>query len=247
MGINVLISAGGTAEAIDRVRFITNFGTGKLGCLVAERLSEYDCVDRIFHVHSRGAYRPVSDKVTDIQIESAEDLAEIAEKLATTEKIDAVVHSMAVSDYRVRSVTTMGSVFELAKSAENEEALTDALTKIDARKEYTKIPSSLGAPVLILEKTPKTLPMFRELLPQALIIGFKLLDTVSEEHLIDVAYELLKKNRCDYVLANDYATVSAGVHKGYLLDAERQYASYVGKEDIAAAIAKVIAEGRISR
>ena len=244
MGINVLITAGGTAEPIDRVRFITNFGTGKLGCLVAERLSEYDNVDTIFHVHSRGAYRPVSDKVVDVQIGSAEDLAEMAEKLAKTEKIDAVVHSMAVSDYRVRSVTTMGTVFEVAQEAADEEHLTESLTELDARKIYTKVPSNLGAPVLVLERTPKIIPMFRELLPEAVIMGFKLLDSVSEEHLIDVSYELLKKNRCDYVLANDYATVSAGVHKGYLLDAERNYASYVCKEDIAVAIARVIAEGR---
>lgn len=244
MGINVLITAGGTAEPIDHIRFITNFGTGRLGCLAAERLGEYPNIDKIFHVHSRGAYRPVSGKVVDIQVGSAEELAELAEKLAKTEKIDAVVHSMAVSDYRVRSVSTMDTVYRLAQDAADSESLCEALTDADARRSYSKIPSDLGAPVLILERTPKIISMLRELLPGAVIIGFKLLDSVSEEHLIDVAYELLKKNRCDYVLANDYATVSSGVHKGYLLDSGRNYSSYVGKEEIAAAIARLIAEGK---
>ena len=83
----------------------------------------------------------------------------------------------------------------------------------------------------------------RALAPEALIIGFKLLDGVSHERLISVGRELLKNNDCDYVLANDYQTVAAENHTGYLIDSLGNETEYVGKEAIAKGIVEVITGG----
>ena len=70
------------------------------------------------------------------------------------------------------------------------------------------------------------------------------MDGVSHEDLIDTAYRLLQKNGCDYVLANDYRTVEAGKHQGFLIDSDRNEISCDGKAEIAKAIAETVSGGK---
>jgi phosphopantothenate-cysteine ligase len=78
--------------------------------------------------------------------------------------------------------------------------------------------------------------------PNALIIGFKLLSNVPNETLIEVGYNLLLKNQCNFILANDYSTVAIGAHEGFLIDSNRNVLSYVGKENIAKGIVRTVFE-----
>lgn len=235
---NVLITAGGTIEAIDRVRSITNTGTGKLGSFIAERLSSYEEINKIFYVHAKNSYVPKSDKAVLIDIKGSVELENTVKKLCTEEEIDAVIHSMAVSDYRVRSVMNINSAENLSKE--------ELLKKFDSEnilRNCSKMSSKIENPIILLEQTPKILPMFRKLLPEALIIGFKLLDNVSHRELIDTAYKLLIENGCDYVLANDYISVEANRHEGFLVDKERNEQCRIGKQKIADMIAETIING----
>ena len=102
MGKNILITAGGTSEPIDRVRSITNTGTGKLGSLIAKQFSHYDETDNIFYVHCRNSVIPDCGKLIKLPILSTDDLLEAVTKLCSENRIDVVVHSMAVSDFKVR-------------------------------------------------------------------------------------------------------------------------------------------------
>ncbi len=242
---NILITAGGTAEPIDRVRSITNTGTGKLGSLIAARFSEYEEVKNIWYVHAKNAVMPECDKVSSVPISSAEDLLCTVKKLCAENRIDAVIHSMAVSDYRVRSVISAQEVFAASHESADIDELFRFTDKENLVKKSNKISSDMHNPVIFLEKTPKVLPVFRKLLPEAVIVGFKLLDHVSHEELIDTAHRLLQKNSCDYVLANDYQTVEAGAHEGYLIDRFRNETAFSGKEAIAAGIAEAVMKGAI--
>ena len=237
---NVLITAGGTVEAIDRVRSITNTGTGKLGSLIADSFSEYDSVKKIFYIHAKNSYVPTSDKAIKIVINGTDELEKTMKKLCTEEKIDAVIHSMAVSDYRVRSVMNINSAENLSK-----EKLLEKFDRENMLKSCNKLSSKIKNPIILLEQTPKILPMFRRLLPEAVVVGFKLLDNVSHEELIDTAYRLLVGNGCDYVLANDYVSVESGSHEGFLIDKEKCEISRVGKQEIADMIAKTVINGGI--
>ena len=235
---NILITAGGTIEAIDRVRSITNTGTGKLGSLVAENLAQRSGVGNIYFVHAKNSCIPDVPGAVMIGIESAEDLENVVRKLCAEEKIDAVVHSMAVSDYRVRAVLPVEEAGDIGS-----QELMDKFDKFDILKTYNKIPSDIKNPIILLEQTPKVLPIFRKLLPKAVIIGFKLLDNVPHEKLIDTAYRLLISNGCDYVLANDYVSVESGAHEGFLIDREKNIKSRKGKYEIADMIAEAVIEG----
>ncbi len=244
MGKNILITAGGTSEPIDRVRSITNTGTGALGSLIAKEFSLKEDTDRIFYVHGRNAVLPECDKVTLVPIASTDDLLNAVTKLCTENRIDVVIHSMAVSDFRVRSVLKASTVLAICQPSSGLENVFHFVDRENLVKKENKISSGTEDPVIFLEKTPKVLPVFRELLPDALIVGFKLLDGVSHEDLIDTAYRLLQKNGCDYVLANDYRTVEAGKHQGFLIDSDRNEISCDGKAEIAKAIAETVSGGK---
>jgi len=97
-GRRVLVTAGGTREAIDPVRFIGNRSSGKMGYAVAEAASR------------RGAQvvlvttvdRPAPPGVTDIvRVESAAEMADAV--LGRFADVDVVVMAAAVADFRPKA------------------------------------------------------------------------------------------------------------------------------------------------
>ena len=241
MGKNILITAGGTSEPIDNVRCITNTSTGRLGSLIADEFAKIKDVDKIFYVCAASAVRPKSERVQSIVINTVDDLQGAVKWLMSTEQIDAVIHSMAVSDYTVRAVSTTDRLAERLKGAKVDESVVEeAMDRIDIRKSGGKLSSSMESPMILLERAPKILPQFREKLPDAVIVGFKLLSNVPKEELFDVAIKLLEKNGCDFVLANDASEISGDSHVGYLLDGERTALRFNTKQAIAAGIADTV-------
>lgn len=244
---NIIVTAGGTSEPIDDVRRIANTGTGRLGSLIADELAKLDIPVNIFYVCARDSIRPESEKVHCIEIQSVADLKAAVTELMQKYEIHGVIHSMAVSDYTVRSVTTVEELASFLQDSMNDtdnvqEKILHGMDSCDIRKENTKLSSQMKSPLLLLEQTPKILPIFREMAPKAVIVGFKLLSSVSVEELLDTAHRLLVKNNCDYVLANDATEIGAGRHRGYLMDSHRNIRTYNTKEEIAEGIAYMMKE-----
>ncbi|MDR1778617.1 MAG: phosphopantothenate--cysteine ligase [Clostridiales Family XIII bacterium] len=248
--MNILITAGGTTEKIDSVRSITNTGTGRLGALIAAYFAHEKSVEKVYYVCNGRAVRPPGGNDTSkIEVIIADDTAALEQavsRLCSEVPIHAVIHSMAVSDYRVRTVTTAEDLGAgIAALAETEKLdsgkVAACICASSGLRRGEKISSVLENPVILLEKTPKIIAQLRPQLPDAKIVGFKLLSGVSTEELIDTAYALLVKNDCDYVLANDMNTVSDGEqHTGYLIDRNKNTVTAVGKQRIAEAIVKTI-------
>ncbi len=263
----ILITAGGTIEPIDSARVITNTGTGRLGSLIADEFAKQEDIGRIFYVCAPTAVRPITDKAEITVIRSVDDLSEALSSISSEYRIDAVIHSMAVSDYTVSSVTTAG---ELAKyladamtspagqketigpeSLENDPSTTagvleagilSALMDTDIRKGGGKLSSKMKAPVLLLGQTKKVISSLRSLAPEAVIVGFKLMTDVSEEKLTETAIELMKKNSCNYVLANDSKNISGDMHKAILIGKNGIVAGFDTKQEIAAGIVSAVTE-----
>ena len=80
---NIILTAGGTSEPIDRIRSITNTSTGMLGSLIARELSKSDKVGRIFYIHGKKAVMPDCEKVTPVPVESVENLLDAVNKLCS--------------------------------------------------------------------------------------------------------------------------------------------------------------------
>ena len=241
---NILITAGGTSEPIDAVRVISNSSSGRLGSMIADELaSREDC--QVFYVCARDSVRPASPDVRCVEVMSVADLQSAVTRLAKENAVHAAIHSMAVSDYTVRAVSTAGAVAEQLAALDGEtvtpEKLEQAFDVTDTRGGGGKLSSKMSSPVLLLTQTPKIISLLRPLMPEAVIVGFKLLSRVSREELLDVAHALLKANGCDFVLANDGSEIRGDTHHAYLIDGDKTVLREMfTKQEIAAQIAETV-------
>jgi phosphopantothenate-cysteine ligase len=257
--MNILITAGGTGERIDHVRSITNMSTGRLARVVAETLAASEAAERILYVCGERATRPRCAKTDIIPVGSAADLSETVTALCREHRIDAIVHAMAVSDYTVRAVSDCGALAESVLSrlvapenpifaAKDQGAalamLRDAFMHAECFPRDGKIPSDAEDLVIFLQRTPKVISMLRGLAPKAVIIGFKLLDGVTEARLIETAQALLRRNDCDFVLANDLQNIGGDAHIGHLIARDGSRVTYGSKEEIARGITEALIHGR---
>ncbi|GHV75179.1 phosphopantothenate--cysteine ligase [Spirochaetia bacterium] len=243
--MNVLISAGGTRERLDAVRSITNTATGRLGCRIAACFDAAPETDRIFYFCGKNAPRPESAKAEITVIEDTAGLEWAVRELLQTHRVDAIIHSMAVSDYRVRTVTTPARIAEAATAnardtASFQESLIKAIDNAPSLGQDAKISSNENRLLIVLEPTPKIIALFSALAPKALLVGFKLLDNVPHETLIDTACRLLKQNHCAYVLANDVRGIHDDTHIAYLVDRDRRVRRFGDKDEIARGITETV-------
>ena len=237
---NILVTAGGTAEPIDNIRDITNKGTGTLGSMICDEFALREDTGNIYYVHGKGAVQPENERIIRVPVRSTNDVLEAMKEIIEKDRIDVIIHSMAISDYTTASFTTLEEFLKLLayNESESQEELAELIEREDLRKKYNKLPSSMENPILMLKQTPKVLSYLRDLAPEAAIVGFKLLDHVSHEELMSVAAAQIKKNRTDFCLANDYETVVSPVHVGFLLDKNGKETRFDGKKAIAEGIAE---------
>ena len=257
--MKVLITSGGTIEKIDTVRSISNMSTGRLGCLIADRFAKEADIDKIFYVCSKTAVKPESDKAEIIPVESVMDLENaIKEVINNNCDIDIIVHGMAVSDYRVKSVTSTallaGSIvsnLEKIRLMDKDAANSAISTLIQNPKSIIdgggKISSDVDDMMLLMEKTPKIISFFKSLSPKSILVGFKLLDNVTHEILIDRGFKILTENKCSFVLANDLRDITEKKHTGYLIDRQKKYSQYSNKAEIADAIVSATMQERMKK
>ena len=98
--MHCLVTAGPTIEPIDEVRRLTNHSTGRLGCSLADALS--NAGHRVTLLISEVALHiPRSKKVRIIRFSTTQNLGEHL-KAASELKIKAVFHAAAVSDFFIK-------------------------------------------------------------------------------------------------------------------------------------------------
>ena len=225
----IIITAGGTSEKIDNVRKITNSSSGKLGMTIANHLLEENNDLIIYYVCSKHSLKPTDERIKIIEIDGTIDLKNTIESLLTNEHINYFIHSMAVSDYMTDYVTT---IERIKKSMEKHSDIDNAFKNIEIIGE-SKISSYEDNLVIVLKPTPKIISIIKNLSPSTYLIGFKLLDGVAKEELIEVAKRLRNKNNCDLVVANDLSNIRNGNHIGYIINKTNEIEEAHGKDDIA--------------
>ena len=236
----IIITSGGTSERIDNVRKITNSSSGKLGMTIANHLLEGNNDIMIYYVCSKNSLRPTDKRVKVVEIDGTMDLKNTIEGLLTREHIDYFIHSMAVSDYMTDYATTIERIKESVKEHDD---IDEAFKNIEVIG-GSKISSYEDNLVIVLKPTPKIISIIKNLSPSTYLVGFKLLDGVSKEELIEVAKRLRNKNNCDLVVANDLATIRNGEHIGYIIDKNNEVEKAHGKDDIAKKLARRINYGK---
>ena len=241
----ILITAGPTNEYIDEVMKITNMSTGRLGIeLTKNYLNEgYE----VTLIATRSVIRSNlyerynlenNPNLKTIPIETTEDMLQALVN-ESKNKYDLVIHSSAVGDYKPEFSFRMEDLAEELANAIKEglitkEEILSILTNPKCKvNDDTKISSYEPHLTVKLTLTPKLISRLRELFPEATLIGFKLLENVTKEHLLEVARKLCIKNNMDYIIANDLHDLRQGTHLSFLVNKDGyQNEQFTSPEDI---------------
>ena len=116
-GKKILVTAGGTVEAIDPVRYIGNRSSGRMGCEIAR--SAVDAGAQVTLIAGKIEVTPPPN-LTFVSVESATQMREEVLKIFDT--VDAVIMSAAVADFRVKNPSAQ-------KIKKSDETLTLELVK----------------------------------------------------------------------------------------------------------------------
>lgn len=236
----VLITAGGTIEAIDGVRGITNFSSGKLGAIIAETLTD----SKVFLIKGSKAVMPqnTSPNLTIIETSDTQSVQDAIESVMNNNKVDYFIHAMAISDYTVDKVV---SVDELIDSIDEEltyskNDIINLLKNPPAITNRNKVSSTIKQPLIYLKQTPKIIATIKQKWPHVKLIGFKLLNDVSKEELINVAMVSLEKTNADYIVANDLTGISKTYHTAYIVNGNGVLLETSTKKDLAISLKSII-------
>jgi len=241
--LSILITAGGTIEDIDTVRGISNHASGRLGSLIADEFSQSGA--NVTFLCGESSLRPSHEPHRQIVIRNTAQLATCLEQLLRESRFDCVIHSMAVSDFSPHTVIGIDDFArciekELSKACLSQEkiaqAVQSAISKSVQRPAEKKISSKSSHLMLILKQNSKAISMIKNIQPNTMLVGFKLLSGADEPELVSAGAALLEQTGSDLVLANDISDISGESHKGVLLDA----CGIVCRADTKSEIAKMI-------
>ncbi len=189
-GRRLLITSGPTRARIDAVRYISNRSSGRLGARIADEALAAGAA--VAFVRGPDSARPAasSPALEIIDIETVEDARRAVVRVLTSQRVDAVVHLMAVLDY-APAETSPG-----------------------------KTPSGREEWLLRLVRTPKIIQEIRRLAPEAYLASFKLEVNKSDEELARIALESLRRNGSQLVVANDLSRIEGERHPACFVDPE---------------------------
>src|SRR5271170_4209862 len=152
--MNCIVTAGPTYEALDDVRRLTNFSTGRLGTVLANFLAARG--HRVTLLIGESATWPGERKAQSVNIYST--TADLRAKLKSLsgKKVDAIFHAAAVSDF------AFGRML-----------MRDAAGRLKLYQPSKKISTRGGRLLAELVPTPKIIAELRGWFPRAKIVGWK--------------------------------------------------------------------------
>ena len=188
----VVITAGGTREALDPVRFLGNRSTGKQGVALAEAARDLGAT-----VHLIGANLevPAPEGVQVTRVVSALELREAT--LEASAAADVLIMSAAVADFRPAEFAE----FKIKKSADSEDAPVIQLVRN---------PDILREVVVRRQQTRET---GESTLGPKLIVGFAAETGSAEKTPLELGREKLQRKGTDFLAVN-----TVGVNRGFGTD-----------------------------
>ncbi|WP_413041307.1 bifunctional phosphopantothenoylcysteine decarboxylase/phosphopantothenate synthase [Rothia mucilaginosa] len=188
----VVITAGGTREALDPVRFLGNRSTGKQGVALAEAARDLGAT-----VHLIGANLevPAPEGVQVTRVVSALELREATLEASTA--ADVLIMSAAVADFRPAEFAE----FKIKKSADSEDAPVIQLVRN---------PDILREVVVRRQQARET---GESTLGPKLIVGFAAETGSAEKTPLELGREKLQRKGTDFLAVN-----TVGVNRGFGTD-----------------------------
>lgn len=183
-GCRLVVTAGGTREALDPVRYLGNRSSGKQGIAIAQAAADFGASVELILAHTEVPAPEVSERLTVRRVSSALELeAAVGEAVAGERPADGVVMTAAVADFRARSV---------------------------AESKIKKDPSAEDAPTLELVRNPDILRGLVDAKARgehgAFLVGFAA-ETGSPEHTVaELGESKLQSKGADMLVVNEVGT-----------------------------------------
>lgn len=182
MRMKIVITCGPGSEPIDAVRRITNFSTGELGILLANRLARAGCGVTLFRGTGATCAIPV-EGATVVPFTTNDDLRAALEALPHRDDVAAIFHAAALCDFKI----------------------TRVLDADGGELKASKIPSSLPRLQLVLEPSPKLIAELRALFPKSRIVGWKYELAGGRDEAVGKAVQQIHANQTDACVVNGAA------------------------------------------
>lgn len=189
--MNILITGGSCEEAIDSVRSVCNFSTGKTACKIASTLLSTKPSIKITAIMAEKAEKPEGCTVRTFR--SFSDLEHILKEECTAGSYDAVIHAAAVSDYSPEAVIIDGKEYPVG-----------SIQKISSEKSL----------LIKMKKNPKLIESIKSWTGKnCTLVGFKLTSNATrKEQETAVAKMFSAENPPDLVAANDLSLITPDFH-----------------------------------
>lgn len=211
---NILITAGSTWVALDKVRIITNVFTGRTGYEITCKALEMGANVTLL----LGGGRLKIDKnigrskrLKVIEFKYFDELHSLIRKELKTKRYDAVVHSAAVSDY--------------------------APTK----HVKGKIRSKKKSLTIRLKPTPKIIDEIKKLNPGVTLVKFKLEYKMPRAKLLNIAYKSMQDSKADFIVANTLEDF-ANRRKAYIIDRNKVITDTHGVKKLSSTLLRNISQ-----
>lgn len=218
----VLVTAGGTREPIDDVRFVANVASGALPAALANRLLELG--HDVLYLHGPQAILPGRMPLDpDLTRLGARELAAtVAAWLALAEPLRQAVARGSLTLQPVTSAAEAAAQLAHHVAVWQPDAVACAMAVADfsPQRQPGKLSSQTAELTLRMTATPKTIDLVKAIRPDVRLLGFKLLSGASEAEFQQAARRLCAHAHADRVFCNDMADVARGLRRGLLLAAD---------------------------
>ncbi len=194
--MKILVTAGGTFTPIDQVRGITNVFNGRTGVEIARHFAENDN-DVLILIKKKSPYMEYLNRYIPPgncrEFSTYDDLYSLMEEEITEDEYDVVIHSAAVSDYKVDGVYSNEGSRNYIHNA-----------YLEKLPDVGKYKSNYEELFLRLIKTEKIIDKIRKDWGfKGVLVKFKLeVGIDDDEELISIARESRVKSGADIIVAN---------------------------------------------
>ncbi len=225
--MKILITSGATREPIDGVRFITNFASGKTGCVLAEFMAKKS--HDVVYLHGVGAKKP-AESVRTCEFVTFADLELKLQNFLRAEDFDAVVHLAAVGDFSLSKIELEDGSF-LDKNLAG---------KLDSAQNIK----------LHLQRNHKILPQIKSFAKKGsspFVVGFKLTNFADDAEIEKKMEKIFAAGGVDLVVQNDKSKIQGEFHPAVIYrSCQNIVAKAQSKQDLAAKLLEIL-EGEKSR
>ena len=212
-GKKVLVTAGPTWSAVDRVRVMTSIFSGETGLRFARHFKSLGADVTLLMGPGRAKF--CTEDWTEMNVKQFwyyDDLADLLESELNDNSYDIIIHSSAVSDYKIKNANS------------------------------GKTPSGKNDLSIPLEPTAKLVDRIRQQAPKAFLVKFKLQVGLTQEELYNIAFNSLKASNANLIVANDLDHMDGENHVAYVIDPNGQSQEARTKVEMCDLLAKEISE-----